>query len=259
MPTQVFRDGITNEIVGRATWNFGYEEIYISFNERTFQLHNVNELRTDGVRIGVSVSDELFVYLSSTRDGERFQLSLDGTQLKGDPVDFASSPTATMMTTTKITAQIAQPGKAKWKMQERVEMARRWCRALSCAFGGIVLFFALKSDHLSKQGRRDVIIAFGGAAVLLLVVDVLSKWDGGARFTMLIPPAIFGFCAFRTLTTYLDINNGTIELLAPQTFAMLAIVALLGAASLKCLAARGSAARLHTEAREHKKYHAPVV
>ena len=259
MPTQDFRDGITNEAVGRATWNFGYEEIYISFLERTFQLHNVNELRTDGVRIGVSVSDELFAYLTSTRDGERFQLSLNGHQLKGDAVDFASSPTASMMTTTKITAQIAQPGKSKWKMQERVEMARRWCRALSCAFGGIVLYFALKSDYLSKQARRDVIIAFGAGAIILLLVDVFSKWDGGARFTMLFPPIAFGLCAFRTLTAYLDMNNNSIELLAPQTFALLAIVLLLATASIKCLSARGSAARLHTEAREHKKIHAPVM
>jgi hypothetical protein len=259
MPTQDFQDGLTNEIVGRATWNFGYEEIYISYGERTFQLHNVNELRTDGVRIGVSVSDELFVYLSSTRDGERFQISLNGNQLKGDAVDFATSPTASMMTTTKITAQIAQPGKGKWKMQERVEMARRWCRALSCAFGGIVLFFVLKADYLSKQGRRDVIIAFGAAAIALLLVDVLSKWDGGARFTMLIPPAVFGFCIVRVFTTYLDLNDGAIVLESLNTVAMVAIVGLLITASLKCLTARGSAARLHTEAREHKKYHAPVV
>jgi hypothetical protein len=259
MPTQDFRDGITNEVVGRATWNFGYEEIYISFHDRTFQLHNVNELRAEGVRIGVSVSDELFVYLSSTRDGERFQLSLNGTQLKGDPVDFASSPTATMMTTTKITAQIAQPGKGKWKMQERVEMARRWCRALSCAFGGIVFFFVLKGDYLSKQGRRDVIIAFGGAALLLLLVDVLSKWDGGARFTMLVPPVVFGFCAFRVFTTYLDMNDDSIVLQSPNTVAMVAIVGLLITASIKCMTARGSAARLHTEARDHKKHHTPVI
>jgi uncharacterized membrane protein YeaQ/YmgE (transglycosylase-associated protein family) len=259
MPTQDFRNGSDNAVVGRATWNFGYEEIYITFRGRTFQLHNVNELRTDGVRIGISVSDELFVYLSSTRDGERFQLSLNGEQLRADEVDFATSPTASTMSTTKITAQLAQPGKGKWKMQERVEMARRWCRALSSAFGGIVLFFALKSDYLSKQARREVLIAFGGAAIVLLLVDMLSKWDLGARFMMLLPPAVFGFCAFRTFTTYMDINNNTFELLSLRTGALAAIIVLFVAASLKCLVAQGSATRLHSEARQHKKLHPKVI
>jgi hypothetical protein len=259
MPTQDFRDGSDNAIVGRATWNFGYEEIYITFRDRTFQLHNVNELRTDGVRIGVSVSDELFVYLSPTRDGERFQLSMNGVQFQPDPVDFATSPTASTMSTTKVTAQIAQPGKGKWKMQERVEMARRWCRALSSAFGGIVLFFSLKSDYLSKQARRDVLIAFGAAAIILLLVDMFSKWDLGARLMMLLPPVVFGFCAFRTFTAYMDINDNAIELLSPKTGALAAILLLFAAASLKCLAAQGSATRLYTEAREHKKLHPKVI
>lgn len=253
MPTQEFRNSEDNTVVGRVTWSFSYDEIYITFDDRTFQLHNVNELRTEGVHIGVSVSDELFVYLGSTRDGERFQLSLNGIALVGDPVDFATSPTAATISALKVTAHVAQPGKATWKRQARVEMARRWCRALASAFAGIVLYFTLEADLLSDESRRGVLVAFGGAAAALMLVDLLSKWDIGATVMLLIPPLIFGFCAYRIFTTYMDLNDDQIVLMSLQTVATVAMILLLVTASFVCLAAQGSAQRLYAEARAHRK------
>ncbi len=253
MPTQEFRHREDNGVVGRATWSFSYDEIYITFDDRTFQLHNVNELRTEGVHIGVSVSDELFVYLGSTRDGERFQLSLNGTALIGDPVDFATSPTGAASSALKITAHVAQPGKGTWKQQAKVEMARRWCRALASAFAGLVLYFTLQSDIPADDARQSILIAFGGAAAALVLVDLLSKWDMGATLMMLVPPVIFGFCAYRTFTTYMDLNDNRVVLLAPQTFATVAMILLLVTASFVCLAAQGSAKHLYSEAKEHRK------
>ena len=259
MPTQDFRDSRDNSVVGRAMWSFSYDEIYISFEDRTFQLHNVNELRTEGVHIGVSVSDELFVYLASTRDGERFQLSLNGVALVGDAVDFATSPNGATISALKVTAHVAQPGKGTWKQQAKVEIARRWCRALASAFAGIAFYFTLKSDQLSESARISVLIAFGGAAAALVLVDLLSKWDIGARLMMLIPPLIFGFCAYRTFTTYMELNDNQVILLSPQTAATLAMILLLVTASFVCLAAQGSAKRLYVDAREHRKINPPSI
>ena len=257
MPTQEFYGQSTENADTkpvRVTWDFGYQEVFLTYEGRTFQLHNAEELRTKGIRIGTSVKDELFVHLGPTSDGERFQLSLNATPLTGSAINFSASPSAAIMNPTKVTANVAPPATAKWKFQERVERARLWCRAIAALLGLVVFYTAMNTSLPYGMARRDVMIVCGAIAGVLMFCDILAKSDTGASIIMLIPPFAFIALILGVLVAYLKAG---VPLVDPVSFLALGIILVLAAAIQKCLTARSSAGKLRREAREHRRIVAP--
>jgi hypothetical protein len=257
MPTQeFFRDTANHSDTDsvRVTWDFGYQEVFLTYEGRTFQLHNASELRSTGVRIGTSVKDELFVHLGNTSDGERFHLSLNAKPLAGSTINFAASPSAATMNPTKVTAHVAPPATAKWKFQERVEKARLWCRAIAALLGLGVLYTAMNTSLPYNMNRREVMVSCAAVAVVLMVCDLLSKTDTGASVLMLVPPLAFLALILGVLVTYLKAG---VPLIDPVSFLALGIILVLATAIQKCLSARSSAGKLRREARDHRRIVAP--
>lgn len=264
MPSQEFRpdpDSDSDDTDGpvRVTWDFAYEEIYVAVGNRTFQLHSAEELRTTGVRIGTTVRDEVFVALVATREGERFLVSRNEVPMVGEPIHFGASSATATITPLKVTANVATPGKGTWLLQEKVEGARRWCRSLAAASGAVVLYFALKTGEIWKNPRRDVMLAFGIAALGLIAVDLLAKWDRTARVTLLATPLLFGLCIVAVVQTYRTMLSNGVELLSPQTFGVLGVILGLLYATIRCLMAQGAASTLHKAAKAHRELHQPII
>ena len=70
---------------------------------------------------------------------------------------------------------------------------------------------------------------------------------------MLAGPVVFGFAGFRLITTYMTVLNNGVELLSPQSVAVVGVLLLFATGASMCLGASGAAAKLIGEAKANRQ------
>ena len=261
MPTQEFVDTEReasqsgSDVAVQVAWDFGYSEIFVSVGERTFQLHDLTELRNSGVRIP-SNDGELFVYLALTREGERFQVSLDERSFDGAPIDFANaaSPVKAALLARPVSSHRPAPTSGRWRMNEHIEGGRRWCRtfAFFAAGGAFILSTRFPTSQLAyRRQSLQALIAFTG---VWLFVDLLSRTDRVARYAMLLGTLTMPAAMGATLLAYWRIHLAGLGLLEPWSFSVPGILFVFGLAGHKVMMASSSGAHLTREAKERSPF-----
>jgi hypothetical protein len=138
-------------------------------------------------------------------------------------------------------------------MHERVERARRWCRTMSAGAASVAFLFASNFPAALQAQRRGTLLALAGFSGLLLLVDLISRTDRGARFALFVgflsvPPAFVG-----TTFGFWRFHLGGLPLLSPQSFLYPALLGLHGVLAQKTLAGRTAAAWLYADARDRRR------
>lgn len=261
MPTQDFldteREASPNgsDVAVQVAWDFGYSEIFVSIGERTFQLHDLTELRDNGVRIP-SNDGEVFIYLARTPGGERFQVSVDERALNGATIDFANaaSPVKAALLARPVSSHRPAPTGGRWKMNEHIEGGRRWCRTFAFLAAGSAFILSTRFPTSQLAYRRqslEVLIALTG---VWLIVDLLSRTDRVARYAMMLATLTMPAAMGATLLAYWRIHLAGLGLLEPWSFSVPGILFVFGLAGHKVMMASSSGAHLTREAKERNPF-----
>ena len=238
----------------RVAWDFAYEHVFLSVSERTFQLHDIVELRTNGVHVPTQ-DGELFVYLTNTRDGERFQVSVDERPLRPERVDFANaaSPNQSMLMAHAVSSHRPAPSRTRWQMQERIESARRWCRVVASFVAGMAFLLSVRFPASQLHYRRTTLIWLTSFAACFLVVDLLSRTDLGARI-MMIPatlamiPATLASCF-----AYWRFHLAGLEFVDPKSCVFPFVIFAYGALARTTFLAQAAGTWLSRDAKERRR------
>jgi hypothetical protein len=238
----------------RVAWDFSYENVFLSVAERTFQLHDIAELRTNGVRVPTK-DGELFVFLANTREGERFQVSVDEHPLHPDGIDFANamSPNRPVVMAHAISANRPAPSRTRWEMQERIESARRWCRVVAALAAALAFILSARFPTSQLQYRRQSLIWLVGFAAFFVTVDLLSRTDLGARIAMIpgtiaVIPAILTSCL-----AYWRFHVAGLNFIDPKSCVFPFLLFGYGALGRKTFLAHAAGTWLHRDAKDRRR------
>ncbi len=238
----------------RVAWDFSYEHVFLSVSDRTFQLHDVVELRTSGVRVPTQ-DGELFVYLTNTREGERFQVSVDERPLRPGNIDFAnaSSPIQAVAMAHAVSSHRPAPSRTRWQMHERIESARRWCRVVASFTAGLAFLLSARFPTSQLPYRRTTLIWLISFTGFFLAVDLLSRTDLGARIMMI--PAAFAMipATLASCFVYWRFHLAGLAIIDPKSCMFPFLLFAYGALARTTFLAHAAGAWLHRDAKERRR------